>query len=495
MGRLIAIAVVLIACGDNRATVSDARGDGPPDTALCATLVCDDGNACTVDLCDAVEGCRNISRDRCAEPLCMLGTCAGADTDGDGLSDAAESQGYVDLDCDGVFRADIDLHLPDASVTRKTIYLEYDYMTKPGAGNACSSDVSCTVAGEQCIGICSATSTRDCATDSECPAAETCMTRVCTHSHRPTPAALALVVDAFEARGIDLVIDPFPTKLIETDVVTFNSTLPVACVGPSAADFFALKTTHFDARRRNVYHYAVFGHHATCTAVGASCNACPDDPLTNQKPPFGASGTAELFGNDFIIAMGHFYFGLPLPRTLANEAGTIMHELGHNLGLRHGGHESVPEGKPNYFSVMNLNFQFIGITSATTGTRIDYSGATLATLDENGLVESVGVDEGAADPLHSDDVTNFIDGQGIPATGAGNGAIDWNGVNGIEAGTLGAPVDLNTDGLTSLMTGSNDWTNLSLPFQCTSAGMANGHVPHSTIANEPGPALRTRLRR
>ena len=38
-----------------------------------------------------------------------------------------------------------------------------------------------------------------------------------------------------------------------------------------------------------------------------------------------------------------------------------MHELGHNLGLRHGGDDNVHR-KPNYLSVMNYSFQTTGMT-------------------------------------------------------------------------------------------------------------------------------------
>ena len=37
-----------------------------------------------------------------------------------------------------------------------------------------------------------------------------------------------------------------------------------------------------------------------------------------------------------------------------------MHELGHNLGLRHGG-DDLPNFKPNYLSVMNYSFQLTGL--------------------------------------------------------------------------------------------------------------------------------------
>ena len=43
------------------------------------------------------------------------------------------------------------------------------------------------------------------------------------------------------------------------------------------------------------------------------------------------------------------------------KAATFMHELGHNLDLKHGGSANTPPCKPNYFSVMNQLYEFAGI--------------------------------------------------------------------------------------------------------------------------------------
>lgn len=58
------------------------------------------------------------------------------------------------------------------------------------------------------------------------------------------------------------------------------------------------------------------------------------------------SGKAEIWGNDSYVSMGNFggYTG-----TVAEQAGTLMHEFGHNLKLRHGGDENL-NYKPNYLS-------------------------------------------------------------------------------------------------------------------------------------------------
>ncbi len=46
-----------------------------------------------------------------------------------------------------------------------------------------------------------------------------------------------------------------------------------------------------------------------------------------------------------------------------------MHELGHNLGLQHGGADDW-NNKPNYLSVMNYLFQQDGLTVPERGNQV-----------------------------------------------------------------------------------------------------------------------------
>ena len=68
-----------------------------------------------------------------------------------------------------------------------------------------------------------------------------------------------------------------------------------------------------------------------------------------------------------------------------------MHELGHTLGLHHGGQDSE-NYKPNYLSVMNYSYDMPWFKITNQGTnakevwRLDYSRSALMTLDENQLV-------------------------------------------------------------------------------------------------------------
>ena len=68
------------------------------------------------------------------------------------------------------------------------------------------------------------------------------------------------------------------------------------------------------------------------------------------------------------------------------KAGTMMHELGHSLGLQHGGQEGTLF-KPNYFSVMNYNYQFSGVQRQGLD-QLDYSRVAVAGLSEASLSET-----------------------------------------------------------------------------------------------------------
>ncbi len=150
--------------------------------------------------------------------------------------------------------------------------------------------------------------------------------------------------------------------------------------------------------------------------------------------------------------------------TIQQQAGTLMHEFGHNLNLQHGGNNGT-NFKPNYLSIMNYSFQMPGIpptdpdgTGPLSG-RLDYSPDDLADLNENALNEPAGIGDGT-------DNTLFTCPGGGAGAGVGNGAIDWN-CDG-DRTDASVSVDTNADGAINVLTGFDDWADLKLDFQNTS---------------------------
>ena len=115
-------------------------------------------------------------------------------------------------------------------------------------------------------------------------------------------------------------------------------------------------------------------------------------------------GLGELEGDDFVVFIKDY--------DPEDQAAVIMHELGHNLGLRHGGIDSI-NGKPNYPSIMNYVLSYEESWNETFW-RLDYSRAQLQLINESDLSEldSVGIGGGG---LYDDFFMPFY---GIVADGA-----------------------------------------------------------------------------
>src|SRR5262249_28400934 len=152
--------------------------------------------------------------------------------------------------------------------------------------------------------------------------------------------------------------------------------------------YYDLKSKYFDPKKGPAYHYTIFGHYSGCDSPDHCRNdghtgACPVNTRGCSTVSIGQSGTSEVNGNDFMVSLGNFINdkeafltspapgGAPIGQFIIG--GTFMHELGHNLGLRHGGGVSStpdpnscvppdcedectvpaePNYKPNYLSVM-----------------------------------------------------------------------------------------------------------------------------------------------
>ncbi len=106
----------------------------------------------------------------------------------------------------------------------------------------------------------------------------------------------------------------------------------------------------------------------------------------------------------------------------------FIHEMGHDLGLRHGGEEDLNE-KPNYPSVMNYAYQGLESGGSIATRTVAFSHGTLPALDECALVE-----EGIFAGVPAADLSflpTWWPGPGWTATA--DGSVDWNGNGSIES--------------------------------------------------------------
>lgn len=216
------------------------------------------------------------------------------------------------------------------------------------------------------------------------------------HDQRPSPEAIRLVVEAFArapyasptgSLGIALHVDAGPASLLAEPGLTWGTlsraralpwqkNLGTAASGSyDWAAFDAIKNApggFIETGRAPVFHYAIFGYYHDV-----------DDPHG-----FGASGNSRgIGGTDLVVTLGNFTDGVGTPR---EQAGTLMHELGHNLGLRHGGCDDSNQ-KPGYVSVMNYAYQMEGVTRGGRRGVLDFSRGLEPVLDEVLLGEPAGL--------------------------------------------------------------------------------------------------------
>ena len=193
------------------------------------------------------------------------------------------------------------------------------------------------------------------------------------------------------------------------------------------------------------FHYAVFAH---------------DQPGDGS----GSSGLAETPGMDFLVTLGAQHWAIdPVTNhsvgSRSEQAGTFMHELGHNLALEHGGGDGT-NCKTNYFSVMNYLFQLPNLVSSRP---LDYSRSALTTLNKASLNEPNGITQ--SDPAGLTTIYGpRAPGKGPALTVAGV-PVDWN-FNGRSTDTgvnsdINGGLDCGTSGPGPSLTGFNDWNALT----------------------------------
>lgn len=211
----------------------------------------------------------------------------------------------------------------------------------------------------------------------------------------------------------------------------------------------------------------------------------------------GYSGLAEI-GGDQLVLNASSLDNAPFNRTLAY-AGVFMHELGHTLGLRHGGDDGVI-GKPNYPSVMNYALSQPYPATARFW-RLDYSRSALPTLNESDLDEAAGVL--ATDPLTRRFRTPFASNsplqQSVGVVKLDGSTVDWNADGDAGEPTVSADINFFGSGIPigvlqqpspgQTFIGHDDWGSIVYAVSPGTSPTADGVGEVPPIDEEPGPAI------
>ncbi|MFC1712313.1 hypothetical protein ACFL6S_01525 [Candidatus Poribacteria bacterium] len=205
------------------------------------------------------------------------------------------------------------------------------------------------------------------------------------HTHEPNTESFNRVINAFSSawlinadgsRGVHLYVDYGQSGGRGGDELAHHDTIAFTNTDTPDVLYSQFYNNNFDANRQGLFHYAVFAH---------------------QQPGSGSSGVAYYVSDQLIITLINSG-GINDSAWITKVAGTFIHELGHNLYLKHGG-DTVTNRKPNYPSVMNYRYQFPGISTdcnLTPDGVYTYSYGMLADLDETNLDEPDGICDGVA---------------------------------------------------------------------------------------------------
>lgn len=211
------------------------------------------------------------------------------------------------------------------------------------------------------------------------------------HSHEPSATVIAAVQQMFACHGHTLIID-VSDAIGHWDVLRRD---PDDCAGSlfdysgSPDSFGHIKSTFADHSPAEGWHYCIFAH-----------NYQVYDPASEECVVTSSSGLAEMPGWNFVVTLGSFTGGTG---TEFDQAATLAHEFGHNLGLSHCGPADCG-GIGNYTpilpSTMSYRYQLAGVRSnllchALTVEQalykeIDYSHGLLCAVNETDLDEPFG---------------------------------------------------------------------------------------------------------
>jgi hypothetical protein len=266
---------------------------------------------------------------------------------------------------------------------------------------------------------------------------------------RPNQFALDLVIEAFDKSPVT---NPDGANGINLHVIV-NEEIPYKEILSDFNEFYSIKDTYFGDQNERL-------ETKTIEAKKLIFRYCLSvDKIWPHPPNHDCPGVAEGKGcDDFIVAYGAFS-----SNTIENQAAVFMHELGHCLGLSHGGGDEV-NYKPNYLSIMNYRFQFASLLPERP---LDYSRKELPPIDETNVNEAVGIGEATKTVWYATFKTPrkyYVSNGNMP--------IDWNLDGNI---TRGLTLDLNYDSemlgeipsTHETLIGHDDWDNLIFRFRGT----------------------------
>ncbi|HFI0448827.1 TPA: VWA domain-containing protein [Streptococcus suis] len=273
------------------------------------------------------------------------------DSDGDGLLDDWEEFGLKD----GKGNVILDLPAMGANKYMKDLFVQVDWMHRTGF----PVFINLPLLGEVSFKV------RDLTT-------------------APSSKALEMVRKQFLDHGIQLHIDMGPDSVMKYEdgkAVTWGDLSAggnrlqykdVFEVGSNYEYWNRVVTDYLPQNRWNVFRHAFFVN-----------------TLSENGVDRGTGLASAIPGQAFIVAVKDIY-----DNNLA-VAGTFMHELGHTLGLGHGGADHTL-GKPNHLSVMNYLFQLSGLVYPNSVKesikRLNFSEYALPALNEKALREKDGID-------------------------------------------------------------------------------------------------------
>jgi hypothetical protein len=258
------------------------------------------------------------------------------------------------------------------------------------------------------------------------------------HSHMPSNTVIEAVQQMFACQGHTLIIE-VDDALPHYDVLRRdpeNCSLSLFDYSGSPDSFGSIKLAHFDhAFDFDYWHYCIFAHQYednTCSTTGSS-------------------GLGQISGRYFIVTLGGFDGQTGTPY---EQAATLAHEFGHNLGLTHCGSMQcsdssepafVDDYTPNLPSIMSYRYQLAGVRNQmlclgltvheAPFKNLDYSHGRMCPLEESSLSESFGSGMASTD-WDCDGSVGGIVAQDISGEGAG---VAWCG----SSGTLTELVDFD----------------------------------------------------